>query len=74
MGSVCGYIRDVFTIPHDIPYLNCLVVNARSGFPTEIETGDNAEEAKRKFQNMSQAVYAYENWRDLLKKYSDITI
>jgi hypothetical protein len=67
MGKVCGYIRDNITRPRELPYLNSLVVNAK-GYPTEIDYGDKPEDAKRKFPQHSQAVYAFKEWRPLLRK------
>jgi alkylated DNA nucleotide flippase Atl1 len=69
MGEVCGYIRDKITKPHKLPYLNSLVVNAK-GYPTEIDYGDTPEDAKRNFPQRSQAVYAYKEWRPLMRKLS----
>ena len=68
MGKVCCYIRDEITRPRNLPYLNSLVVNVKTRYPTEIDTGDTPEKAKHKFPQRSQAVYAYNKWQSLIKE------
>ena len=67
VGSVCGHIRDEITIPLGLPFINCLVVNAQTGYPAEIEPGDTRQEAKHKFAEFNKRVYEYERWDELLE-------
>jgi hypothetical protein len=67
VGNVCGYIRDILTEPRGIPPINCIVVSKSSGCPTEICSGDTAEEAALKFPEYRNRVYSYSGWNALLK-------
>jgi len=70
MGRVCGFIRDEITNPQNLPLLNCIVVNGKTKFPTEIESGDTVEMAKKKFPSFSKAVYSHQKWNSLKAKFA----
>lgn len=64
--DVCGYIRDNFTEPRGLPYVNCLAVNGHTKQPKQIESGETEYDVVAKLPAYREAVFAYNGWQQLV--------
>ncbi len=72
MNHVLGYIRDEIILPRNLPMINAIVINTTTHMPGESWLPEGTshlskEEYRHEFEKFRDLVFAYQNWKDLLR-------